>query len=151
MKKVITALFIVFVLSLFYNTYRTPKLYDGKSTYRIYTYSQTYFKDSICDVLSGENVVTIKDTDLSTAMTKIGNYNSYETSFVGDEDAAREQIYRLNATIIKTEKGDTGITFYCFSNRFQNHILLDGERVNLHVIVRNDTVTIASPVIRGCA
>ena len=149
MYKIMACLIIVFVLACFATATRTPTLLDKRSEYRIYTYAPTD-ADCIRDAFSGERILTVPSDRLPETLSRLGSYTSYETSVVGNRQTALDAIEALGGRVIKQETRGTGITFYAFSPRFRNSINLDGEVVNLHVIVSGDTVTIATPIIRGC-
>lgn len=149
MKKAMIVLLMFFVFGCIYHNYRTPELSECADQYRIYTYSTAGYVDGTTDRLSGERVVTTDVRDLKTTLLRLGDFNSYETSFSGELKDAYDIIDRLGAVQVKVEKTDTGIVFYCFSDRLSRYVSVDGEKVNLHIAVASGRVTAGTPVIRG--
>ena len=149
MYKLMAILITLFILTCLCASGRDPKLLNMRSDYRIYTYAPVT-DDCIIDRFSGERILTVSSDRLTETLVGLGDYTSYETRIIGDERTARNAIQSLGGRIVKQENRDTGITFYAYSPRFRHSVRVDGETVNLHVVVSGDTMTIASPIIRGC-
>ena len=150
MKKVLCLMFAMFLAMCFYQTFRTPALSDKGATYRIYTYSTIDAGEYVSDSLSGERIFEVGSNKLSATLLRLNDYNAYETKFCGDESDAWAIVRKLNAKVVSVENGDTGINFYCFCDRFSRYVMLNGEKVNLHILVSENCVLAATPVIRGC-
>ena len=53
------------------------------------------------------------------------------------------------AAVLKTERFDDGISYYCYSPKLKNKLLVDGAAVNLHIVVKPTEVLLGTPVIFG--
>lgn len=58
-------------------------------------------------------------------------------------------IARYAADVIKMEQFDGGTSYYCYSPKLKTPILLDGAHVNLHIVVKEKEMLIATPLVFG--
>ena len=54
-----------------------------------------------------------------------------------------------DAKIVKVEKFDGGVSYYCYSCKLKDGIVLDGEFVNLQVAIKKESTVIGTPIIFG--
>ena len=55
----------------------------------------------------------------------------------------------FNAKIQLSEKGDFGSAEYYYSSKITNYVIINGKRVNLHVVKNKGGTTIGTPIIFG--
>ena len=65
------------------------------------------------------------------------------------ENCLQELIARYAANVIKIEQFDGGMSYYCYSSKLKTPILLDGAYVNLHIVVKEKEILIATPLVFG--
>lgn len=56
---------------------------------------------------------------------------------------------RYEATVIKREEVDGLSSFYCYSPCFESGVVLFGETVNLHIVQKEDSLYLGTPLIFG--
>ena len=76
--------------------------------------------------------------------------NGYErVDFEGGEDAAKELVAKLNATLIMEESIAGAKILYYYSPILYKQERVKGERINLMIAVRGDKVAAGSPLLKG--
>lgn len=58
-------------------------------------------------------------------------------------------IKNYSAEIIKVERVAGTVSYYFFSPVFKNSVTIGGEKINLHIAVNNEQVTMGTPLIYG--
>ena len=58
-------------------------------------------------------------------------------------------IEKYNAEVVKVESFDGGISYYCYSPKLKNPVLLDGAFVNLHIVVKGSSILLGTPLVFG--
>lgn len=66
-----------------------------------------------------------------------------------DEKDLQALIAHYNAEIVRIEQFNGGTSYYCYSNKLKTPILLDGAHVNLHIVVKENELLIATPLVFG--
>lgn len=61
----------------------------------------------------------------------------------------QETLIRYDAKVLKMEEGDFGVSYYCYSPKLKNGLLLDGQTVNLQIVIKRNEVLLATPIIFG--
>ena len=64
-----------------------------------------------------------------------------------NEEFALEIIRAYGAEIVFKEETCGQVSYYCYTPRFDNGLLLYGQRVNLHVAVGENACTVGTPII----
>jgi hypothetical protein len=74
-----------------------------------------------------------------------------ESAKITTGESVDEVLSRYGAEIIFTEKFDEagGISYYCYSPKLKQPILLDGKFVNLHVVVTANGIVLGTPIVFG--
>ena len=60
-----------------------------------------------------------------------------------------ETLARYNAEILRTETGEFGVSYYCYSPKLKNGLILEGKTINLHIVVKTGEVLLGTPIIFG--
>jgi hypothetical protein len=90
-------------------------------------------------------VVTVTDNAILTKLTLKDVCGESATYSNLDVDAFIEEV---GATVIFTETLSDSVNYYC-SAPLPYSVTLYGEVINLHICVKADSVTVASPIIFG--
>ncbi|MCL2540135.1 MAG: YwmB family TATA-box binding protein [Firmicutes bacterium] len=71
-------------------------------------------------------------------------------TFSGNIGNMESILSRLNATVVSRQDiGGEIVNCYAYSSGFNKSVLVDGQKINLQVAVRNGTVTLGTPLILG--
>ncbi|MBQ4098190.1 MAG: YwmB family TATA-box binding protein [Clostridia bacterium] len=54
-----------------------------------------------------------------------------------------------DAETVFIEKTEAGVSYYAYSNKIKYKKIIDGKKINLHINISNDGVTVGSPIIFG--
>lgn len=65
------------------------------------------------------------------------------------EEYLAKTIEKYAARVVKTEVFDGGKSYYCYSPKINWQTVLDGETVNLHIVVKDGEILLGSPIIFG--
>ena len=110
----------------------------GKSTYYLYSASsQAEIKESLKPAelvgLKGESAVYV-----------------FENGEAGADAAFVERILdEYRAKICFVEEAAGTLSYYCYSPRLKNGVLLEGRKINLHIAVRAESIALGTPIIFG--
>ena len=80
--------------------------------------------------------------------------NFDELLFVQGESACVEEglsavLEKYSAVVLFEEIGEGYISYYCYSPKLKRSIVLDGKRVNLHIVEYENGLRLGSPIIFG--
>ena len=76
--------------------------------------------------------------------------NTYEGGrYALSEDIAQAIAKEFDAKILLKEEIAGGTSYYCYTSRWQDHILIEGQIINLHVAVSNGQCSVGAPIIFG--
>lgn len=56
---------------------------------------------------------------------------------------------KYKAKVLKVENYEDGISYYCYSAKLKRGVNLDGVTINLHVVIKEDGITLGTPLIFG--
>jgi len=152
MKKLI-ALALICAGLLFlqspYSLSEVSALYEG--TYTFYTMEQ--FEDDRVDIVQSGNGFLINcDNNLASEIYNSLNkeYLQGESfSFSGDVQDVYSILSNLNVTQNKVEQFSDLYIVYGYSPLLENSVEVDGEQINIQVALRENIVTIGTPLILG--
>ena len=86
--------------------------------------------------VKGESVSTLKST--------------YEGGrYALNEDLARDIAARYGATILFTERVGDCISYYAYTEKWQDGLSINGVKVNLHIALDCERLTVGTPIIFG--
>jgi hypothetical protein len=72
-----------------------------------------------------------------------------ESCVVSAEYSAKEIMDRFNAELLFTERTETGVNYYCYSNKIKYKKTINGEIINLQISVTDTQTKIGAPLIFG--
>ena len=65
------------------------------------------------------------------------------------ESFVAELLERYEAKLLKTEEFSDGVSYYCYSDKLKQGIVIDGVTVNLHLVVKQKEIALGTPIIFG--
>jgi len=74
---------------------------------------------------------------------------SGESATYLNKNVKDEIMEQFNAKIMFCENINNINNYYAYSEKIENYIVLNGEKVNLHIAVSIDKTTVGSPIIFG--
>ncbi len=78
---------------------------------------------------------------------------SVQFAFSGDEEAKRakteELLSRYGAEVLFVEEAGDTFSYYCYTPRFGEGVLVGGARVNLHLAISAERMALGYPIIFG--
>ena len=110
----------------------------GKNTYYLYSASsQAEIKESLKPAefadLKGESAVYV-----------------FENGAEGTDETFVERILdEYRAEICFVEEAAGTLCYYCHSPRLKNGVMLEGQKINLHIAVRAESIALGTPIIFG--
>ncbi len=66
-----------------------------------------------------------------------------------EEGFAEEVIKEFNAQVLWTEEVDGVLSYYCYSPRLREGVMIGGRKVNLHIARSKQVCVLGSPIIFG--
>lgn len=63
--------------------------------------------------------------------------------------AAEEILRRYRAELCFEEETDGIVSYYCYSPRLGGGVILNGQKINLHIAVRGSSLAVGNPVVFG--
>ena len=135
MFKRIVCLFFVLVLStVLWTLNRKPLFSEFSNDFELY-------------LNSNSSNATIVYTD----RLGYGKYNGVtgESCVVTTGETVYEIMDLFDAKMMFCEKTDTGVNYYCYSNRIKYQKTVNGVTINLHISLSDTQTKIGSPMIFG--
>ena len=144
------AVFILFACAFCYLGYSflnpSPLFKCESGVYSFYLYSQS----------SNAQIVTVNAVEAGERAKGLQNIKGEGVFF---DYQTNDRVYCLNiinneikgkkARLVFCETGDWGESYYYYTERISNFCIVNGERVNLHVVIGENSASIGSPLIFG--
>ena len=134
LKKFVTAFFCTVFISCVY-LFNSAPIVSGVEKIEVYLFS------------SSSNAV-IKTVDVNE-FSFISNVKGECVKLKAKEFDLEKFLSDYGAQVILTESFDGGKSYYAYSPKIRYRESVCGERVNLQVAIRGQTVTVGSPIIYG--
>ena len=107
-------------------------------------YSATYFINSpTCFAREKENLSLL---DLPFVQ---GEKATYLVDKDEGQGFAQKALVALSARVLWTEEVDGVVSYYAYSDSLSKSVLVSGEKVNLHIAVKENRIVIGTPIIFG--
>ena len=129
-------------------TYLAPKpFFDcDEGQYTFYLYSQS----------SNAKIITVNGKSAKEQIKKLrgikGQSVFLDYSLMGEQSSlnwASGQIASKNATLVFKEEGEWGKSEYYYSPLIANFCVINGNKVNLHMVTNERGISIGSPLLFG--
>lgn len=137
--------FLLLIISLCY--YSTEKSLIFKSSLGNYTFF-------LNDCSSNAQIVTVPASCAKKELLRLkgikGQCLCIDYSLFSKEKCEEYvalQISALNATFLFCEKGSWGESFYYYSPKLANFVIINKKKVNLHVVLNEKSMTVGYPLI----
>ncbi len=113
-------------------------LFDGADYYTFYSQS----------VSSQAHIVVVSANDAQAVRRSLQSVTGESALYRRTQDAFA-QVQRYGGELIFSQTTGDVTDYYYYAPRLQGGVLLEGERINLHVAVRGEGACIGSPLIFG--
>jgi len=136
-KKIVTATGCILIL-LFMNISGQKLLFENGDYYIFY--SGNSGSSSLMVTAEGVEALKVKSTikDLSG-----------ESAYYLNVDKSAEILENFNAKVIFTQSISDIKNIYAYSEEIEDYIILNGQKINLHIAVTKDKTVAGSPIIFG--
>lgn len=104
--------------------------------------AQEYYLYSVSSQATRKTEIEITDTLFLEGV-------SCEYTVTDGEEFAWEQIRRYRAVVVLTEEIGNIRSYYCYSPMLGKTVTVDGDKINLHIVVKGVFVKMGSPLIFG--
>ena len=152
MKKFIALVAICLGLLFLQNSYSLSSVsasYEG--TYTFYTLEN--FEDEQVEVIQcGNGFLVSCDNQVATEIyTELDKELLQGESFCfdGDLQDIYQLLYKLNVTETSIEQVEDIYIIYGYSSMLGNSVEVDGEKINIQIALREDIITVGTPLILG--
>lgn len=93
---------------------------------------------------SSGKITDVKDRPLFSVLVRCG-----EACYLDSEDDYKKLLDDFNAQIKITEKTENGVSFYAYSPKIDNFVIINGQKINLQIHIKDEVIKVASPIILG--
>lgn len=133
-KRIFSLFFALFIIASLWTANKTPLFLEFSDRFELYLFSPS-------------STATMVYTD------SLG-YRAYngvtgESCVVNDDISAQEIMDKFKAKLLFTETTETGVNYYCYSNKIKYQKTIKGQTVNLQISVTDTQTKIGAPLIFG--
>ena len=96
-------------------------------------------------------LISTNSQNAKKVLSELNSQNIQGESFCFDGTFCDVQkiLYSLNAQIVKKECFDDFQVFYAHSPKISKYILMNFKKVNMQIVLKNNKITVGSPIILG--
>lgn len=96
-------------------------------------------------VVSGDNVIITFHASLARYIYhKVGEPKGIVFKFEGDFDSLN---HNLNLKYFKDKKIKNENHYYAFSNKFERFVFVNGKKINMHIVEKDNMLVVGFPII----
>ena len=136
MRKIILALASVALIGMSAHFERVFAFSGADGAVEYYLYSD----GSDCEILSEKQM---KDRLFESFSIKGCSIKGVEKDFV------EKTLEKTGAVFVLEETVENRVSKYYYSNKIWGYKLINGQKVNLHVVIDNDDLSVGTPIIYG--
>ncbi|MBR2968048.1 MAG: hypothetical protein IKC35_04665 [Clostridia bacterium] len=96
-----------------------------------------------------DGAVLVGEYDLTQIEKPLLIDGAHRLDIMGDEQVALSAMSNLDANVLFVEKVDDIKIFYAYSPRLSEKVMIKGREINLMVAVRNNVVSLGTPLLEG--
>lgn len=134
-KKTVTLTLSAILIFCLYVSYKQP-IFKGYAT---------NFEISLCDYSLSQGLKVVDSTEFLFTNGIKGESCQIEIS----EFSLIDFLNEMNAKIVFEKQIDGAKSYYCYSNDIKYQKIVEGQIVNLQVVLKNEFVKVGSPIIYG--
>ena len=151
MKNIISSLFIICLLTLTCSFSKKPNnqlafFAEGECEFVVSkTANLSFLPKDVKIVANGDNLILTVNARLANYMfSKLSNFKGYVFKFKSNFDefkkAVKFKYFKDNSFLNQNH-------YYAFSSQFDNFVFIDGKKVNMHIVEKEDVLIVGFPII----
>lgn len=147
MKKIFMLIAALMLIATFQTNGLTGMVSDKEVEYRYY--NDNFFNKFLSTGKGEYELVTDSPWKAQVEKLRAANVRGETMSFTGDESDFEALINKLNLKKTIYQNSSDAKTVYGYSRKLRGYVYVDGEKVNIQIVLKDGQVIAGTPVIFG--